>query len=135
MNFATSIKAVLLQLITIVLAYFSPVKGLIHGVAFLFVADWLLGISASLKSKRRLTSYRFRKSANKALGYLSLILTTFVAQEVFFPEWLNLTNVVAGYIAFVELISIFENTAHLTGKDFIADLIKILKNQVNKYLK
>ena len=123
------------QMLTLTIAYFTPAQELVLAVLFMWFIDWVLGVWKSLKAKRRLTSYRFRKSISKITTYIMCILSTFVMEKTFLPNWVPLTSVAAGYIAWVELVSIYENTSEITGKAFIKDLIALLKRNFDNYFK
>ena len=123
------------QMLTLTIAYFTPAQELVLAVFFMWFIDWVLGVWKSLKAKRRLTSYRFRKSISKITTYIMCILSTFVMEKTFLPNWVPLTSVAAGYIAWVELVSIYENTSEITGKAFIKDLIALFKRNFDNYFK
>ena len=129
------IEFLLSQAFTLVLAYFMPIKSLIHAVFFLFVMDWILGVWKSKKAHRRLTSYRFRKSIAKIATYFVAITSTFVLENTFLPQWVNMTHVVAGYIAFTELVSIYENMSAITERKLMKELLDVIKRNFDNLLK
>lgn len=124
-----------LQGIMLVLAYFMPIKGMVHAVIFLWAIDWILGVWKSLKAKRTLTSYRFRKSISKITTYVLAITSTYVLENTFLPEWIPICKVVAGYIAFTELVSIYENMSEITGKKLMLELLDVVKRNMHSILK
>lgn len=124
-----------LQGIMLVLAYFMPIKGMVHAVIFLWAIDWILGVWKSLKAKRTLTSYRFRKSISKITTYVLAITSTYVLENTFLPEWIPICKVVAGYIAFTELVSIYENMSEITGKKIMLELLDVVKRNMHSILK
>lgn len=124
-----------LQGIMLVLAYFMPIKGMVHAVIFLWAIDWILGVWKSLKAKRTLTSYRFRKSISKITTYVLAITSTYVLENTFLPEWIPICKVVAGYIAFTELVSIYENMSEITGKKLMLELLGVVKRNLHSILK
>ena len=119
-----------LNSIAILLAYLSPCKGVLHAVFALFLIDWATGVTWSIMSKRRFTSYRLRKSVTKAASYLITIVTAFILEESILEVDLHLINIVAGYIGFTELKSIYENLAKISGKDWILDIYETIKQKV-----
>lgn len=123
------------QTLTLTLAYFLPIKPLVHAVSFLFLMDWILGVWKSKKAHRRLTSYRFRKSIAKIATYFVAITSTFVLEKTFLPQWISMTHIVAGYIAFTELVSIYENMSAITERKLMHDLLEIIKRNFDNYLK
>ena len=124
-----------LQGMMLVLAYFMPIKGMVHAVIFLWAIDWILGVWKSLKAKRTLTSYRFRKSISKITTYVLAITSTYVLENTFLPEWIPICKVVAGYIAFTELVSIYENMSEITGKKLMLELLDVVKRNMHSILK
>ena len=118
------------------LAYFAPVQGIVHAVIALFVIDWITGVWKScLVNKRRFTSYRLRKSVNKAVGYILAIVSGHILNESILGGSMNLPQIIAGYIGITELISILENLSDITGKDFLKEIsIKLIDSWRNKYM-
>ena len=124
-----------LQGIMLILAYFMPIKEMVYAVIFLLAIDWILGVWKSLKAKRTLTSYRFRKSISKITTYVLAITSTYVLENTFLPEWIPICKVVAGYIAFTELVSIYENMSEITGKKLMLELLDVVKRNMHSILK
>jgi len=124
------IKAFLLTV-----AYFMPIREMVHAVVFLWLVDWILGVWKSLKANRKLTSYRFRKSITKITTYVLAIMSTFVLENTFLPDWSNLSNIVAGYVAFTELVSIYENMSEITGRKLMLELLTIIRRNFENFLK
>lgn len=124
-----------LQGIMLILAYFMPIKEMVYAVIFLWAIDWILGVWKSLKAKRTLTSYRFRKSISKITTYVLAITSTYVLENTFLPEWIPICKVVAGYIAFTELVSIYENMSEITGKKLMLELLDVVKRNMHSILK
>ena len=124
-----------LQGIMLILAYFMPIKEMVYAVIFLWAIDWILGVWKSLKAKRTLTSYRFRKSISKITTYVLAITSTYVLENTFLPEWIPICKVVAGYISFTELVSIYENMSEITGKKLMLELLDVVKRNMHSILK
>lgn len=108
---------------------------MVHAVIFLWAIDWILGVWKSLKARRTLTSYRFRKSISKITTYVLAITSTYVLENTFLPEWIPICKVVAGYIAFTELVSIYENMSEITGKKLMLELLGVVKRNFQSILK
>lgn len=123
------------QIITIALSFFLPIKPLVHAVLFLWGADLILGVWKSVRAKRTLTSYRFRKSISKITTYLFCIISTYVMQNTFLPDWIPLVHIVSGYIAWCELVSIYENASDISGKPFIRDLLGLIRKNFENFFK
>ena len=62
-------------------------------------------------------------------------MSTFVLEKTFLPDWIHVTSVVAGYIAFTELTSIYENMSEITGRKLMKDILLLLKRNFNNVLK
>jgi hypothetical protein len=62
-------------------------------------------------------------------------MSTFVLEKTFLPEWGHITQIIAGYIAFTELTSIYENMSEITGRKLMKDLLGLLKRNFNNILK
>lgn len=115
-------------------AFFLPIKTPVNAIFILIAIDWLTGVYRSIKANRKFTSYRLRKSVEKTVGYVLAIISVFVLeQEIIGAHW-GLVKIVAGYIAVTEVASIYENIAAITGKEFLLDVLKIIKNKFNDKL-
>lgn len=118
------------------LAYFSPVKVIIHGVLALFIIDLLTGIWKSRMVKRRITSHRLRKSVFKLASYIVAIISAHVLNHSILGGGLKLPEIIAAYIGVTEIISILENLSEITGKDLMHQLAtKVSEIFKEKYLK
>lgn len=123
------------QALSLTLAYFLPIRPLIYAVLFLFFMDWVLGVWRSIKNRRKLTSYRFRKSVSKITTYIICIMSTWVMQKTFLPDWVPIAHLAAGYIAWTELVSIYENASDISNKELIKNLLALLKKNFDNYFK
>jgi len=123
------------QALSLTLAYFLPIRPLIYAVLFLFFMDWVLGVWRSVKNRRKLTSYRFRKSVSKITTYIICIMSTWVMQKTFLPDWVPIAHLAAGYIAWTELVSIYENASDISNKELIKNLLALLKKNFDNYFK
>lgn len=125
-----------LKVSLMLLAYFSPVKEIIHAVLALFMIDFLTGLWKSRVVKRRITSHRLRKSVYKMVSYVVAIISAHVLNQSLLDGSLHLPQIIAGYIGVTELISILENLSEITGKDLMHQLaLKVSELFKNKYLK
>ncbi len=114
------------------LGYFIPVLPILYTVIFLFAVDWITGVWKSIKFHKKIRSYRLRQSVDKLVSYIIVVIATYCFQKRFIGEDMHLVNIVAGYISMTELISIYENLSVITGKEFLKDLIILVKE---KYIK
>nr|WP_321409349.1 phage holin family protein [uncultured Carboxylicivirga sp.] len=112
--------------------YFAPVAPLVHAVLALIAIDWLTGVWRSKKAHRILTSYRFRKSINKIAAYLIAIITAHIVDADLLGGVLHLPEIVAAYIGFTELTSIYENLSDITGKQLLKDIAIDITNHIKQ---
>lgn len=131
MNTALSLLS---KLGLLVLSYFAPVREIVYAVLALILIDWCTGIWKAMLNKNRITSYKLKKTINKMGAYMVVIIASHIVSESFNLQWLHLTNVLTGYLAITELISILENLSCITGKDILKDIVIALKvNVLKKY--
>lgn len=122
----------LLKIFLAFIAYFSPIHLVIHCVLILILFDFLTGVYASNRNKEKIVSNRFRNTIEKFVFYTVAIMLSHIFQ-VSFADWSNLTNIVAGFIALTELLSIYENVRKITKLDIASKvkeyIINIFKNK------
>lgn len=116
--------------IAAILAYFSSVAALVQIVLIFVALDFISGVYASYRTKQNFVSHRLRKTIEKFVFYSISIIIAFMFQ-LEFASWCNLAQIIAGFIAGTELLSIYENVTKITGlnlKDKVKEYIsKILK--------
>ena len=56
-------------------------------------------------------------------------------EKTFLPEWACLTSIVAGYIAFTELTSIYENMSEITGRKLMLEIKNIVVRNLKETFK
>lgn len=108
-----------------VLAYFTPVKGLLAGALGLIVIDTVLGVMAAHKRGERITSAGLRRVVVKVLVFEAAILAGHIMQSEFMPD-IPAVKLIASMIGLTEGLSILENLAVL-GLD-VKKLISIMKS-------
>lgn len=114
------------------LFYFAPVAPMIHAVLALCAIDWLTGVWRSKRARRDFTSYRLRKSVNKILAYILAIIAGFIMDKELLGNPQYVHSVVAAYIGFTELTSIYENLSDITGKKFLKNIAIDITNRVKE---
>ena len=129
MNNSFVIKAMLACI-----TYFAPIAPLIHVVVLFIFLDWCFGMYASIKNKETIVSHRLRKTIEKFACYTMSIITAYIFQ-VEIMSWLSLTNLVAGFIAAIELLSIYENIKLITGLDIATRIKDYIMSQIDKLKK
>lgn len=105
------------------LAYFAPVAPLIHAIMALWLIDWITGVWKSRLVKRRITSYRLRKTANKITGYIVAIIAAHILNHSILMGSLHLPQIITAYIGMTEFASIMENLSEITGKNILKEVI------------
>lgn len=108
---------------SLTLVYFAPVAPLIHAVMALWLIDWVTGVWKSRLVKRRITSYRLRKTANKLTGYIVAIIAAHILNQSILGGQLHLPQIITGYIGITEFTSIMENLSEITGKNFLKEIV------------
>lgn len=112
-----------LKAMGLAIAYFAPVAPLIHAIMALWLIDWITGVWKSRLVKRRITSYRLRKTANKITGYIIAILAAHILNHSILGGSLHLPQIITGYIGITEFSSIMENLSEITGKNVLKEVI------------
>lgn len=118
----------------VVVAYFAPISNLIHIVLIFITIDFITGIYASLKNKEAIVSHRLRKTIEKFVFYTISIIVAYMFQHEI-ASWLNLDKIVAGFIAAIELLSIYENVKRITGLDIATRIKDYIMNNLLKLKK
>ena len=106
--------------------FFYPTAQFLLLVGFMVVMDTITGVMALSKTGEAFTSKKFRAVIPKYTGYGAGILVAHVIQQQFFPDFPAM-KMVAGLVAWSELISIDENIKKITGVSLFKSVIKKLK--------
>ncbi len=108
----------ILKILVIIIAYFAPIATMIHCVLIFIAIDFLTGVYASRKLGQKIVSHRLRNTIEKFVFYTSAIILGHMFMKEM-ANWTNLDQLIAGFIAMTELISIFENITRITGLNFM----------------
>ena len=128
------IKNLAIKIIFLIFAYLSPIQAIFFAVWFLLFVDLLTGIWKSVKTGKRLTSNRLRSTVEKTFFYSLSIVVLWVVDKTFFNCSIHLAEIIGGYIALTEVISIFENIAEITGHDFYLKIQELIKETITNKL-
>lgn len=109
--------SILIQVASIAWVYIAPVHDVIIGISILVAFDFITGIMASRKLKKKITSKGFRQTISKTLSYQSAVIVAMVLEKYLLPG-MPVIKVVSSLIAITETKSFFENIETLTGIDF-----------------
>lgn len=105
----------LTQLITLIITFLAPLKGVVLSIFFLIIIDTVSGIYASFRQNIPITSKRARDIIGKISGYLLAIIASQIFQQSFGIKEIDLVKIVSFIIASVEVKSILENTSKIVG--------------------
>ena len=112
-----------------IVAFFQPVY-IMFLLLFLAVGlDAVSGIFASIKQKRKITSFRLRDTVIKLFLYVGLVALVFGIETICL--WgIPISNIVAAFILFAEAVSVSENIDILSnGKLGIAAFVKKIREK------
>lgn len=113
-----------------VIAYFAPLGGVFWLIFLIILADFFTGIWASHIKKVPRSSRRFRKSVEKMFCYFGAIYLFWeFEQNVGLEEYICTYKMIAGFIFLVEIISILENMAVITGNHVFLKIIRFVRGR------
>lgn len=111
----------------VLIAFFSPIKGLLFCTGFFLVADFLTGIWAAYKRGEQIQSKKMGHTVTKLLLYsLAIILGQLLSNQI--AIGIPIAKITASIICLVEFKSILENIKFITG----LDIWSILKDKLNE---
>ena len=125
----TSFSAFWGKISVVFIAYFTPIAEMIHVMLIFLVVDTISGIWASLKSGEKLESRKLRKTVYKFLWYTVAVMAAWMMEKTYSLHWSNIASIVAGFICFVELKSIFENITRITNEPVFMKILKIFRRK------
>lgn len=116
-------------------AFFAPISGLALGIGILVFLDTILGVTAAVKNKQKITSRKASALVTKSLLYLTVLYLIFPIDYYLLNELTKqfvsvdhlIVKLVAITIASIEFKSINENLYKITKIDFWVKFKEILK--------
>lgn len=120
------VKVYVLTFLYWIVVYFQPTLEFMLLVGFFVAMDTITGMAAAAKLGEPLTSKKFRAIFPKYIVYGCAVLVAHVIQKQFFQDFPAL-KIVAGFVAYSELMSIDENIQKITGFSVFKFFIKKLK--------
>ncbi|MFZ4523769.1 MAG: phage holin family protein [Bacteroidales bacterium] len=117
------------KLAVLFVSYFTPISEMVHVMLIFLAFDTVSGIWASLKSGEKLESHKLRRTVYKFVWYTIAVMASWMMEHTFSLSWSNLASLIAGFICFVELKSIFENIAKITNEPVFMRILKIFKRK------
>jgi len=121
-----TIKQHMLALLGSLAVYFQPTYSILLMVGFFVTMDTIAAIAAAAKKGEPITSRKFRAIFPKFIIYGVAVLVAHVIQKEFFPD-IPAIKIIAGYVAYSELLSIDENVEKITGQSMFRFFVKLLK--------
>jgi hypothetical protein len=141
-----SIQQELLTLISICLAFFIPISGILIMIGVLIVIDTITGIWKANKLEEKITSRKLSSIISKLALYeitviMFFLIDQFILNDIiltFFSVPFMLTKVVALVLSSIEVMSINENYKVVKGIDLWQSMkllfarAKDIKDDINK---
>lgn len=115
----------LMSILTYLIAFFSPIKFVIVAVGFIVMFDFILGILNSYKNKKPIKSNKMFRTIPKFIAYTIGVICAQIIALLFEIE-LPVVNMIAGFIAYIELKSIDEKIKGITGHSIFGAIIEKL---------
>ncbi len=117
------LRNILVAAVAYSITYIVPVVKLMAGVGILVIIDMVTGVLAARHRQEEISSKKLRHTVSKGTSYMLAIVASFVVQRLFLSE-IETVKIVSGLIAFIELKSIDENFAKITGKSVFKSIIR-----------
>ncbi len=115
------------------IAYFTPIKEIVHVMLIFLLVDFISGFWAAKKEKQKTESVKLRRSVYKFIWYTVAMMMAWMMENTFKLGWTNLANITAGFICFVELKSIFENITRITGERVFIKIYKLFEKKAETF--
>lgn len=113
------IKKIIISVPLAAFAYVAPVKPLGYTIFFFIIVDTITGIWAAYNRSEKIHSSKMSPVIAKIIAYLIAITVAFVFDnEVILSDDLWITRGTVFLLSSIEVKSIFENLAEVTGIEF-----------------
>ena len=109
---------IILYLTAFSLSFFSGIQTAMAAVGFLVVIDTVLGLLASKKLEKTITSRKFSRILTKLLVFNLLIISAHLC-ELYLIKLIPLVSITLGFLAVSEFLSISESFTVITEMDFV----------------
>ena len=116
----------------LLLAYFCPIREVVHVLLIFLGIDFISGIWASVKEGNHVKSYKLRRTVYKFIWYTVAVMAAYMMEITFHLAWSRMANITGGVICIVELTSIFENISRITGEPIFKIIITIFRRKAPK---
>lgn len=131
MNWIQAIWGWLIKVAILIATYFAPVKEVFIVMVIFVALDLVTGIWASNKRQVPRSSRRARKSIFKLCGYLSVILLSYMIEQLMAFDWFVAHRFVAAFICTIELLSILENLTVITEHPVFLKILKLVRGKIS----
>ena len=123
----------LLQLLTFILLYLTPISNFVNLVLILIACDLITGIYASLKEGQKFKASKLRDTLEKFIFYSIAIIIAYLLQSIVHVGS-EMPRIVALYIGSIEVKSTYENISRITKTDIATSLWLILKEKLDMWI-
>ena len=131
----TTIQKSIIQLLTVVGAFFLPISGILFLIGFAIILDTLTGIWKAKKLKIAITSRKLSAIISKLMLYEVAVIGFYLIDYwilndiilVFFSIPLMLTKILSLVLVSIECISISENYKAVKGIDIWSSFKNLLQ--------
>lgn len=121
------------------IGFFSEVSLLVQCILVAITIDFITGIAADIKRKRRAkekfcieSSKLWRTAFKLGLSIIGVGFAYMIDEKVFPMVTLNLANIFAGVVIGSEFWSFLENSAELSEHPIFRQLKKVMKTKVDR---
>ena len=116
------------KLIAAIIFVMSPITPVLLAVTALICIDFGTGLWAAYKNNVPITSRKMGETVAKLILMNIGVIAAFITETYIIPE-IPLVKILAGFVALVELQSIFENAFKATGNDIFRSVKEIISRK------
>ncbi len=115
------------------LLYFEPIKDVYILMIIVVVMDFITGIGASARRKIPRSSSRLKNSVIKCFCYFGAVFVFWQFEiRLGLEHVIGSYKIIAGFIAIVEIISILENMAVITGNPIFLNIVRLIRGKARE---
>lgn len=115
------------------LMYFQPIKDTYILMVIVVAMDFVTGVGASARRKIPRSSSRFKNSIIKCFCYFGAVFVFWQFEvRLGMEHVIGTYRVIAGFIAIVEIISILENMAVITGNPIFLKIVRLIRGRARE---
>lgn len=133
-EFMESLCGVLGKVLAAFFLWLAPISNYILLALVLVVIDNITGIYESIRIRKEpITPGKLRTTIEKFVFYGLAIITAYILQKIM-NNGTEIAKGVAAYIGVTEAISVYGHISKITGKNFVAALIRIIGVKFKEYV-